>query len=322
MTESGVQLSVVIGTMNRLYQLQRAISSIHAQTRTSYRIYVTDAGSTDGTVEFLQKLNDERVVPVLEGRRLGQATAYNRVFRTLQTPYVCWLSDDNEIVGGSLDLAVEILRRERRIGMVGLKVRDVQGPFAEAPYIGGVSSLGILNVNQGVLRTEELLRVGAFSEWFQLYGIDPDLTAKVILSGLDVVYTRQVAILHYRNWPADTTTPEFAHVMEKQKESQAKYLRKYGAVLPGSRWHDQKKAFWGWLKKKKPTLASINSPEKVWGSQPRDWHNVMHSRFISVTELLVSGRKTYHLRQHAPRRVRPALIPPDPVEVPIVASSP
>jgi hypothetical protein len=232
------------------------------------------------------------------------------------------LSDDNEIVGESLDLAVEILRRERRIGMVGLKVRDVQGPFVEAPYIGGVSSLGILNVNQGVLRTKELLRVGAFSEWFQLYGIDPDLTAKVVLSGFDVVFTKQVAILHHRNWPADTTTPEFARVMEKQRESQAKYLRKYGEVMPGSRGHDRKKALWGWLKTKKPELALINSPKKIWGSLPRDWYNVMHSRFISITELLVSGRKTYHLRQHAPRRARPALVPSDPGEVPVMVNNP
>ena len=52
------------------------------------------------------------MVPLLVGERLGQARAYNDVFKIVRTPYVAWISDDNEIVNGGLDVAVEILERQ------------------------------------------------------------------------------------------------------------------------------------------------------------------------------------------------------------------
>lgn len=307
-------VSVVIGTHDRLEQLRRAISSVLAQTSRPVRIYVTDAGSTDGTVEYLQGLRDPRVVPVLEGRRLGQAAAYNRVFRQVSSPYVCWLSDDNEVVNHGLDTAVRILERHGQIGLVALKVRDVQGPFVEAPYIGGVSALGILNVNQGVLRTADLLRVGGFSEWFRLYGIDPDLTAKILLGGQDVVYTRQVAVHHYRNWPADANSPEHARMMAQQAAYQEKYQHKYGALLPSGVWYRFRKSAWTWLKARHPGFARINDSAPIGGSLPRDWHNIMLSRFISLAELWAAGHPDFHLSQRIPRHLRPRQLPADPME--------
>ncbi len=314
MTSANPVLAVVIGTHNRLEQLRRAVDSVLDQTTHPVRVYVTDAGSTDGTIAYLEQARDPRIVAVLEGKRLGQATAYNRVFRQVKSPYVCWLSDDNEVVSHGLDVAVKILEQDARIGLVALKVRDVLGPFVRAPYIGGISPLGILNVNQGVLRTSDLMRVGGFSEWFQLYGIDPDLTAKILLSGLDVVYTRQVSILHYRNWPTDTSTAEFAQVMEQQKVSQAKYVRKYSGLLTPGKLHLIKHRLWTWLKNKKPALGELDSATPVLGSLPRDWHNVMTARFISLSELLLPGRGLAHLRQHIPRSLNPGNLPADPVE--------
>src|SRR5581483_5933201 len=96
-SEQPPRLSVVLGTYNRLDDLKRCIDSVFAQTRTPTVVYVTDAGSTDGTVEYLQSIASERLVPLLVGKKLGQARAYNDVFFALDTPYVVWISDDNEI---------------------------------------------------------------------------------------------------------------------------------------------------------------------------------------------------------------------------------
>lgn len=211
-----IKLSVVIGTYNRLDQLKQAISSILEQTNTPVKIYITDAGSTDGTIEYLKEIASENIVPIFQGEKLGQALAYNQVFKVIESPYVCWLSDDNVVVNKGLDLAVEILADNPEIGMVALKTQDQQGPFKEAPYIGGVSVIGILNVNQGVLRTNVLKQVGGFSETFRDYGIDPDLTAKVLFSGHDIVYTKAIAIHHYRNWGEDPNSVEYKQLMEKQ----------------------------------------------------------------------------------------------------------
>jgi GT2 family glycosyltransferase len=295
-----MKLSVVIGTYNRLGLLQQGIKSILEQTSIPVKIYITDAGSDDGTIEYLKSIASETIVPILVGQKLGQARAYNDIFKIIETPYTCWLSDDNEIVDRGLDIAVQILDDNPQIGMVALKTRDRQGPFVDAPYIGGVSSIGILNVNQGVLRTTVLKKVGGFSETFRDYGIDPDLTAKVLFSGHDIVYTKQVAIHHYRNWGDDCKSPEYQQMMEKQKKYQELYLEKYSQYRQGGWWWKFKKITWLFIRQGLGVQKLLNSDRPILlGYITRDWHNIMTGRYISAIEPLIIGHKPYYLVQHS-----------------------
>lgn len=304
------RLSVVLGTYNRLQSLKRCLDSIQAQTSTPFVVHVTDAGSTDGTQDYLRSVESETIRPWLVGEKLGQARALNQVFRAVDTPYVCWISDDNEIVGHGLDQGVFILDRWREIGMVGLKVKDVQGPFAEAPYIGGISSIGILNVNQGMLPTQVLRQVGCFSEAFGFYGIDPDLTAKVLYTGYDVVYTRDVAIHHYRDWALDPSTEAGAALKAHHEKSLRLYERKYGALKGDDR-------FLAWKKRRWPRLAArfdrlgLGHHGSWMGGIPRDWFNALHGRYIHPLDALLTRGKPFHLRQHVPSSQLPSAPPTD-----------
>jgi GT2 family glycosyltransferase len=311
-------ISVVVGTYNRRDLIQACVESVLAQTKRLARLYITDAGSTDGTIDYLNSVASGRVVPVLEGKKLGQARAYNDVFKQVTSRYVCWISDDNAIVNGGLDVAAEILDREARVGMVGLKVKDLQGPFVKAPYIGGVSALGVLNVNQGMLRTEVLSEAGYFSERFRDYGIDPDLTAKVLLSGHDVVYTKDIAIHHHRLWETDPSKPEYEKMMQRQVVAQQLYLDKYGKAMGAAPFYLAKRAGWKALREALGKRYSINSHERFMGQLPRDWNNIFASRYISVFDPLLHQGKAFHLRQNAPL-LRPRVLPADPT--PLAASA-
>jgi GT2 family glycosyltransferase len=307
------RLAVVLGTFNRLQALRRCLDSILAQTRTPLVVYVTDAGSTDGTQDYLRGLADARIRPLLVGEKLGQAKAYNDVFKTLTTPYVAWLSDDNEVVDGGLDVAVRILDRRPEIGMVALKTRDVQGPFLGSVYIGGVSEIGVLNVNQGLLRTEILRQVGYFSETFGSYGIDPDLTAKVLYAGHDIVYTRPVALQHYRDWTTEEGTPEQAALAQVHQRSLQLYREKYAGFGADDRVWRAKRRFWAWFKKRLRGRYDENSLTPHLGGLWRDWNNVFLARHISLIDPWISQGRDFHLRQHVGRGQRPAALPPDPV---------
>lgn len=194
-----MKISIVIGTYNRIEQLKNCIESIFRETANEVKIYVTDAGSTDGTIEYLKSTTSDRLIPVFVGGKIGQASAYNDVFKLVDTPYVCWLSDDNVIVNKGLDTALKILEKNPSIGMVGLKVKDITGPDTDLEYLGGVWPSGVLNCNQGMLPTAVIRKVGGFDEKFKDYGIDADLTTKVLLSGYKVVYTKVVVIHHFRD---------------------------------------------------------------------------------------------------------------------------
>ena len=305
---SDARLSVVLGTFNRLESLQRCLGSVLARTTTPVIVHVTDAGSTDGTEEYLRSLDDGRVRILLVGRKLGQARAYNDIFRIVDTPYVAWLSDDNEVVDAGLDAAVRILDRQPRVGMVALKTKDVQGPFLGSVYLGGVSEIGVLNVNQGMLRTQVLGEVGGFSETFGFYGIDPDLTAKVLYAGHDIVYTRQVALHHYRDWAMQAGTPEQAELARHHALSLELYRRKWGALAEGAGAWRAKRRFWAWLKTRLRGRYDENSTRPVLGGLWRDWNNVFLARHIRLFDPWLTAGRDFHLRQRAARRP----LPPDP----------
>ena len=252
-------------------------------------------------------------MPFLVGRKLGQAKAYNDAFKHVRTRYVAWLSDDNEVVNGGLDIGAEILRERPEVGMVGLKVRDVQGRFASAPYIGGISSIGVLNVNQGLLRTDILRKLGYFSEAFGFYGIDPDLTARVLYSGHDVVYTKEVALHHYREWATDTASPAYAALQAHHKKSLDLYRQKYGGFGEGDRVWEVKKQLWAKLRARLGARYQVNSPEPRLGGLYRDWNNALSSRHISPLDPWLSLGSDFHLRQRVARKHLPAELPADPV---------
>ena len=291
-----MKLSIVIGTYNRLDQIKRCVESIFLQTKTALKVYITDAGSSDGTVEYLQSIASDVVVPVLVGKKMGQAKAYNDVFAIVDTQYVCWLSDDNEVVNRGLDRAVAILEKDASIGLVALKTKDKQGPFIEAPYIGGISSAGILNVNQGVLPTAVLKQVGGFCEKFRDYGIDAVLTAEVLKNGCKVVYTKASALNHYRNWSEDPKSENYQWLQERQANAKKLYLETYGKELTPQRMSFKIKSTLGRLLKR--TLLKHRLHSFLRGNRYcRDLLNILFGKHISIFDSLISIGKNYHLRQ-------------------------
>ncbi|TVQ44347.1 MAG: glycosyltransferase [Gloeocapsa sp. DLM2.Bin57] len=298
---NNIELSIVLGTYNRLDLLQKAIDSIQAETATPYQVYITDAGSTDGTIAYLESIASETIIPIFVGEKLGQAKAYNDVFAKINTPYVCWLSDDNVIVNQGLDVAVEILKDNPNLGMVALKTQDQQGPFADCPYIGGVSSIGILNVNQGMLPTKVLKAVGGFSEEFRDYGIDPDLTAKVLFLGYDLAYTKAIAIHHYRNWGESKDSPEYQQLLVKQEKYKQLYQETYAKYSQPSLFWQVKKLLWLFMRRGLGVQKHFNSDQPLFLQLiTRDWHNIMTSRYISILDPLYTKDKPYYLVQHCP----------------------
>ncbi len=311
MNPEAPKLSIVVGTYNRLDQIQRCVESILRETSTPFVLFITDAGSTDGTVEYLESIRSDVIKPFLVGKLLGQAKAYNDVFALVTTPYVCWLSDDNVVVNRGLDVAVDIMEHDQRIGMVGLKTRDVQGPFVDAPYIGGISEIGILNVNQGMLRTPVLNKVAGFSESFRDYGIDPDLTAKVLFSGYDIVYTKPVSLHHYRNWGTDKSSPEYKKIEEKNDRARKLYAAKYSRLLRPSLIFKLKQIARNAMKKAKNQNA-VQVGKFAASNRFRDWSNILGGRYISLLDPVLFSGKKYHLRQRCPKNHLPSTLPRDP----------
>ena len=160
-----VELAIVIGTRNRKEILVKCLQAIIGKIKVSHQIIVIDAGSTDGTIEYLKNIREIELI--CDGKPIGQAQSFNRVFPLLKSRYIGWISDDNVVQPGILDTAIKILQRNHRIGMVALKVKDVAGSYSGPPYNAGIYDTGILNCNQGVIRSDLFRKVGYFDESFK-----------------------------------------------------------------------------------------------------------------------------------------------------------
>jgi GT2 family glycosyltransferase len=212
------------------------------------------------------------------------------------------LSDDTEIVAGALDTAVAILDADPAIGMVGLKMKDTKGPGRHEPYRGGLSEYGILNCNHGVLRTDLARQVGFFNEGYRSYMIDPDLTASILCTGHRVVMTRDVAVLHHREW-AEREGDEKPVREMGGIDNFAIYRRKF-AFLEASRTlatrvrarllHDVARLLF---------LGARADARRLWLNR-RDWINLAGGRFISLFDPFVHAGRPYHLAQ----AIAPALL--------------
>ena len=105
-------VSIIIPTYNRLDYLQQAIGSCLGQADSDLEreVIVVDDGSTDGTQDYLDTLNDSRVRPIYQGDR-GPQHARNRGLNIATGEFVKFLDDDDWLVSGALDLEVNRLRQ-------------------------------------------------------------------------------------------------------------------------------------------------------------------------------------------------------------------
>lgn len=285
--------------------LKQSLDSLIGNIKVSHEIIVVDAGSTDGTVDYVKNLKMIRLV--CDGELIGQAKSLNRVVKTLNSKYVCWLSDDNIVRSGMLDLAVSILGQDPEIGMVSLKVKDILGPHQTQDYLGGIWPTGVLNCNQGILPVELFLKIGGFDEQLRDYGIDGDLTTRMLLEGKKVVYTKQVAIYHLRDHETNSWIDSTGRKL-KMDNARRMYERKFVAL--------QTIGIGGLYNKTERSNSLLliiirlcySSARKMgvsidgWlGLMEKDWINLFTARFISKMDFFYNIFKPYYLVQRIPR---------------------
>lgn len=290
-------LVILVATYNRIKLLKKTINSIKKETKTPHEIIVIDGGSNDGTIEYLKTRRD--ITAVFQGKLIGTSRAYNRVWRDVRCRYTCWLSDDTEVVGRSLDLAVNILEFDKSIGMVGLKMKDTLGPGKKVAYMGGISEYGILNCNHGVLRYDLLKAVGFFNESYRSYTIDPDLTASILCSGKKVVMTKNISLMHHREWA--TKEDMLVRILREMGgvDNQKIYRGKF-------RFLKEKRSYFAYIKLRLAYLilrlfySETNAQISRLGLNRQDVTNIVSTRFIKIFDPIENLFKTYHLVQKIP----------------------
>jgi glycosyltransferase involved in cell wall biosynthesis len=202
------QVSVVLGTYNRLSFLKATIASVRAsQIDVPYEIIVVDGGSRDGTIDWLTEQRDiisivQHNREVSEGKaRRKRSWGYfmNLAFKCAEGRYVCLISDDSVIHPDTLANGVRHFDRAivdgRRIGAVPFYWRSWP---EEKVYRLGFTLGGKIMVNHGLFLREALEQVGWIDDRnYDFYCADGDLSLKIWRAGYEIDACKTALLEHF-----------------------------------------------------------------------------------------------------------------------------
>jgi len=117
--------SIVILTHNQLPYTRGCLESIRFYTDEPYELVLVDNGSTDGTVEWLGKQPDVRLITNAENR--GFPAGANQGIRAARGDSIVLLNNDTLVGTGWLRRMLAALRRAPRTGLVGPVSNNVSG---------------------------------------------------------------------------------------------------------------------------------------------------------------------------------------------------
>lgn len=203
-------LSVVIPTYQRCDSLEWVLPSLLHQTvdENSYEILLCDAGSTDGTAELVNQLNDPRI-RFSPGENRGRSGARNRGIAEAKGRLI--LFTDADIIADKELIASHLARHQQQPGQaaVGCEIqvnnleeyhRYQMAPARHARHKPTRRLLPwhyFLTGNASVSK-QTLLDVGGFDEGFTGYGHeDLELGYRLIKSGLQIHYAPEAINYHW-----------------------------------------------------------------------------------------------------------------------------
>jgi glycosyltransferase involved in cell wall biosynthesis len=110
-------VSIITPCYNHVRYLDETIQSVLGQDYPNLEYLIVDGGSTDGSVEVIQRYAERLAWWVSETDR-GQTEAINKGFARASGDILAWLNSDDNYLPGAVAEAVAILQAHPDIGMV------------------------------------------------------------------------------------------------------------------------------------------------------------------------------------------------------------
>ncbi|SRR5579885_192546 len=170
-------ITTVIPTYRRPRLLRRAVASVLSQTRRDLTVLVCDNASGDETSSVVGELakEDPRVRYSCQPENVGIARNFEAGMRAVQTPYFSCLADDDLLLPGFYQEAIDVLEREPSVmlfaattilanfdgTLAGLTLKNWQpGKYDPPAGLYGMIRNGCPNWTSIVFRRELLSLVG------------------------------------------------------------------------------------------------------------------------------------------------------------------
>ena len=95
-------ISVVIPLYNKEKIIERTVKSVLKQTYQNFELIIVDDGSTDNSVEVVNRIDDERI-RLIRQKNGGPSSARNTGVRNTNTDWIVFLDGDDEFLEDALE---------------------------------------------------------------------------------------------------------------------------------------------------------------------------------------------------------------------------
>lgn len=248
-------IAIVILTWNGLKYTRRCLESLDLSSLPTWvEVIVVDNGSIDGTVEYLRKINNIRLIE--NKQNLGYSRAVNIGIQAAQPDSdIVLLNNDVELIETDwLDRLSKAAFTKDNLGIVGVKIVQDDGTLQHCgaylpldTYWGQQIAGGEVDIGQyaGIFECESVVfacvyikrtvinAIGLLSEDFFAYFEDTDYCLRARRNGIQVAMCGDIRVRHTESSSTKENNVSHNDIFLK---SQQTFKNKWGAILAEERY--------------------------------------------------------------------------------------
>ena len=182
-------ISIITGSYNRLNNIKRLISNT-VDANNLLELVIVDGGSTDGTVEYLQNLNNKNIKFIDYGKRSSYPHFSNLAIQNSKFDYICQWDDDALLING-WDEVIETLNNNiYDFHIFNWKLGNLEDYLDSSWLLGntaennwnledkteGQQETEVLTMNYGIYNKKIFKEIGMYNKRFNFWYADGDLS--------------------------------------------------------------------------------------------------------------------------------------------------
>lgn len=212
-------VSIIIINFNGIGYLKDCFGSLRKIDYPNWEVIVVDNGSSDGSVEFLEKYKKFKSLKIIKNScNLGFAEPNNQGYREAKGDYILLLNNDTKVKRDFVRLTVERMAKQPEAGVAQPKIflmekvgyLDNTGSFITKT--GFLKHEGFLEKDSARFNKEKIIfaakgacmfikrdvieKVGLFDKDFFAYFEESDFCWRVWLTGYKIIYFPDAYIYH------------------------------------------------------------------------------------------------------------------------------